>query len=45
LPMKRQTFKTLLEQIAWIQTRNHWAYLSHWKRRLRVLIKEQYVTL
>jgi hypothetical protein len=37
LPMKRHTFESLLEQIAWIQARNHRAYLSHRKRRLREL--------
>jgi hypothetical protein len=37
LPMKRHTFESLLEQIAWIQARNHRAYLSHRKKRLREL--------
>jgi hypothetical protein len=39
--MKQQTFMNLIEQIAWIQARNHRAYLSHRKRRLRELVKER----
>ena len=40
LPMKRHTLENLLEKIVWIQERNHRAYLSHRKRRLRNLIKD-----
>jgi len=39
--MKRQTFETLIEQIIWIQERNHRAYLSHRRKRIRKLFKEQ----
>jgi hypothetical protein len=38
--MKRHTFESLLEQVAWIQARNHRAYLSHRKRRMREIFKE-----
>ena len=40
LPMKRHTLDSLLEQIGWIQRRNHRAYLSHRKKRLREVVKE-----
>ena len=33
--MKQRTFENLLYKIKWIQIRNHRAYLSHRKRRLR----------
>jgi len=39
--MKRHTFVSLLDQIAWLQARNHRAYLSHRKKRLYELVKEQ----
>jgi hypothetical protein len=45
LPLKKQTFETLLEQIAWIQARNHRAYLSHRKRRIRMLTSGNQVSL
>jgi len=35
LPMRRHTIETLIEQIIWIQTRNHRAYLSHRRKRLQ----------
>ena len=40
LPMKQNTFESLLKQIAWIQARNHRAYLSSKPRRIRELIKD-----
>jgi hypothetical protein len=40
LPMKKVTVDGLIEQIAWIQGRNHCAYLSHRKRRMRKLVKD-----
>jgi hypothetical protein len=40
LPMKRHTFETLIDQIAWIQARNHRAYLSHRRKRLNQVFKE-----
>jgi hypothetical protein len=40
LPIKRHTLETLFEQIVWIQRRNHRAYLSHRKRRLKEVVKE-----
>ena len=33
--MKKHSLETLLEQIAWIQARNHRACLSHRRKRLR----------
>jgi len=45
LPMKRHTFETLVEQIIWIQRRNHRAYLSHRKKRLLKLVKEHELAL
>jgi len=38
--MKRIALETLLQQIVWIQTRNHRAYLSHRRRQLRKIFKE-----
>jgi hypothetical protein len=38
--MKRQTLESLIEQIAWLQARNHRSYLSHRRRRIRELVKE-----
>jgi len=31
--MKDQTLENLIEQVIWIQNKNHRAYLSHRKRR------------
>jgi hypothetical protein len=33
--MRRHTIETLIEQIIWVQTRNHRAYLSHRQKRLQ----------
>lgn len=38
--MKRHTFESLLEQIAWIQARNHRSYLSHRRKRIQELGNE-----
>ena len=35
--MKRHTVESLLDEIEWIQARNHRAYLSHRRKRLREL--------
>ncbi|AOY57225.1 hypothetical protein [Desulfococcus multivorans] len=35
LPMKKHSFETMIEQIFWIQTKNHRAYLSHRRRRMQ----------
>ena len=43
--MKQHTFESLLEQIIWIQTRNHRAYLSHRRKRMRELSNEDQVSL
>jgi hypothetical protein len=40
LPMKKRTLERLLNQIKWIQTRNHRAYLSHRKKRLGLIVKD-----
>jgi len=40
LPLKRKTFESLLDQIAWIQARNHRAYLSHRRRRIGEIVEE-----
>jgi hypothetical protein len=45
LPMKRHTIETLIEQIIWVQTRNHRAYLSHRRKRLREAFGCKQVTL
>ena len=37
LTMKKHTVKSLIEQILWIQARNHRAYLSHRIRRMNKL--------
>jgi len=39
--VKRNTFDSLIWQIEWIQDRNHRAYLSHRRRRMREIAKEQ----
>jgi hypothetical protein len=41
LPMKKHSLDTLIEQVTWIQARNHRAYLSHRRKRLRELVKER----
>jgi hypothetical protein len=41
LPMKKYCIKSLLDQVIWIQYRNHRAYLSHRKRQLKNIVKEQ----
>ena len=41
LPMRKHSLDTLIEQVIWIQDRNHRAYLSHRKRRLRELNKDR----
>jgi hypothetical protein len=43
--MKKQTIETLISQILWIQARNHRAYLSHRKRRMREFVKDPQLTL
>jgi hypothetical protein len=40
LPMKQHTLETLIAQVAWIQARNHRAYLSHRRKRMREIVKE-----
>ena len=32
--MKKHTLESLIEQVLWIQTKNHRAYLSHRRRRM-----------
>jgi hypothetical protein len=39
--MKKYCIKSLLDQVIWIQNRNHRAYLSHRKKQLKNIIKEQ----
>ncbi len=39
--MKKHSLETLIEQVVWIQKRNHRAYLSHRRRRLREIVKDQ----
>ncbi len=41
LPMIKHTLETLIEQVVWIQNRNHRANLSHRRRQLRKLVKLQ----
>jgi hypothetical protein len=45
LPMKSQSLETLISQILWIQARNHRAYLSHRKRRMKEFVKEPQLKL
>jgi hypothetical protein len=40
LPMKKETLNTLLDQITWVQNRNHQAYLSHRRKRIYLLAME-----
>jgi len=40
LPLRKIDFDTVIRQIAWIQCRNHRAYLSHRRRRLREIVKD-----
>jgi hypothetical protein len=38
--MKKHTFETLIEQVAWIQAKNHRAHLSHRRKREQEIVKE-----
>ena len=40
LPMRKHTLDTLIELIVWVQQKNHRAYLSHRKKRLKQIIKD-----
>jgi hypothetical protein len=39
LPMRKHKLDTLIEQIIWIQERNHRSYLSHRRKNLIKLSK------
>jgi len=45
LPMKKHTVESLIEQILWIQERNHRAYLSHRRKRIKNLAHYSQVSL
>jgi len=38
--MGKHTLDTLIELIVWVQQKNHRAYLSHRKKRLKQIIKD-----
>ncbi|MFC1789315.1 hypothetical protein ACFLZE_05340, partial [Thermodesulfobacteriota bacterium] len=38
LPMKKHTLETLIEEVIWIQNKNHQAAFSHRRRRERELL-------
>lgn len=43
LPMRRHTLLSLIDLLAWIQGKNHRAYLSHRRKRLRVMLSDNQV--
>jgi hypothetical protein len=45
LPMRRHTLLSLIDLLAWIQEKNHRAYLSHRCKRLRVMFNSNQITL
>jgi hypothetical protein len=45
LPMRRHTLLSLIDLLAWIQEKNHRAYLSHRRKRLRSMLSGNQVTL
>jgi hypothetical protein len=45
LPMRRHTLLSLIDLLAWIQEKNHRAYLSHRRKRLRAVDYDDHVTL